>query len=78
MQIARIQEQPCSPRIQTLKENMLSEKRYATIEQARIITESYRSTTGEPRCIQRAKALNSAFCRICQPQPSLQDGHFRT
>ena len=64
MQIARIQEQPCSPRIQTLKENMLSEKRYATIEQARIITESYRSTTGEPRCIQRAKALNSAFCRM--------------
>lgn len=64
MQITRISELPCSERIKTLKENMLSETRYATIEQARIITESYQSTVGEPRCIQRAKALNAALNRM--------------
>lgn len=64
MQITQICALGCSGRIQKLKENMLSETRYATIEQARIITESYQSNAGEPRCIQRAKALNAALNRM--------------
>ena len=52
---------PMSERIAVLKKEMLDEPRYATIEQARIITKSYRQTEGQPRCIQRAKALKAAL-----------------
>ena len=52
---------PMSERIAVLKKEMLDESRYATIEQARIITKSYRQTEGQPRCIQRAKALKAAL-----------------
>lgn len=51
-------------RIGMLKEKMLAEPRYASIEQARIITKSYQRTQGEPRCIQRAKALKAALTEI--------------
>lgn len=37
---------PMSERIAVLKKEMLDESRYATIEQARIITKSYRQTEG--------------------------------
>lgn len=46
---------PMSGRIAVLKKEMLDESRYATIEQARIITKSYRQTEGQPRCIQRGE-----------------------
>ena len=39
-------------RIRTLKERMLSEPRYASIEQAKIITESYQHHEDEPRVLQ--------------------------
>ena len=52
---------PMSERIAVLKKEMLDESRDATIEQARIITKSYRQTEGQPRCIQRAKALKAAL-----------------
>ena len=48
-------------RIKTLKERMLSEPRYASIEQARIITESYQQHEHEPRMLQRAYALKAAL-----------------
>lgn len=48
-------------RIRKLKERMLSEPRYASIEQAKIITESYRRHEGEPRMLQRAYALRAAL-----------------
>ena len=51
-------------RIRKLKEEMLAEPRYATIEQARIVTESYRHSEGSPRCIQRALALKDALTKI--------------
>ena len=50
-----------SNRIQRLKERMLSEPRYASIEQAKIITESYRQHEKEPRMLQRAYALKAAL-----------------
>lgn len=55
---------PCSERIRILREKMLAEPRYATIEQARIITKSYQATEDQPRCIQRAKALKAALEEI--------------
>ena len=39
---------PMSERIAVLKKEMLDEPRYATIEQARIITKSYRQTEDTP------------------------------
>lgn len=47
--------------IEALKEKMLAEPRYASIEQARIITRVYRATEGEPACIRRAKALKASL-----------------
>ena len=41
----------CPERIRVLKEDMVSEPRYATIEQARIVTRSYQASEGKPRCI---------------------------
>ena len=43
---------------------MLDEPRYATIEQARIVTRSYQETEGEPSCIVRAKALKASLTQI--------------
>lgn len=56
-----IQALPVSDRVLKLKEEMLREERFATVEQAHIITESYRKTEGSPRCIQRAMALKAAL-----------------
>lgn len=51
-------------RIQELKEKMLAEPRFASIEQARIITEVYKENEGKPRILQRALALQAALSRI--------------
>ena len=64
IQRVRISKLKCSERIGKLKAEMLEEPRYASIEQARIVTESYRETEGEPRCIQRAKALKASLEKI--------------
>lgn len=48
-------------RIASLKEQMLSEPRYASIEQAKLITESYQAHEGEPRMLQRAYSLAAAL-----------------
>ncbi|MEA4965955.1 MAG: formate C-acetyltransferase/glycerol dehydratase family glycyl radical enzyme [Oscillospiraceae bacterium] len=52
---------PQSDRVARLKERMLEEPRYASIEQARIITKSCRESEGDARCIRRAKALRAAL-----------------
>ena len=49
-------------RIKYLKDKMLSEPRYASIEQALIITDSYKQKhEDEPRIIQRALALKASL-----------------
>ena len=53
-----------SARIRILKEEMLEEPRFASIEQARIITKSYQENEGRPRCIQRAMALKASLMQI--------------
>lgn len=51
-------------RIDVLKEKMLSEPRYASIEQAKIITDSYKEHENEPRIMQRAYSLKAALEKI--------------
>ena len=46
-------------RVTYLKDKMLSEPRYASIEQALIITDTYKKNEGQPRIIQRAKSDRS-------------------
>ena len=53
-----------TPRIETLLQKMRSQKRYASIEQARIITRSYQMNEGAPRILQRALALKAALEEI--------------
>lgn len=50
-----------SLRIRALRDKMLSEPRYASIEQARIITNTYKVNEGKPRILQRALALKAAL-----------------
>ena len=51
-------------RIETLLTKMRAQKRYASIEQARIITRSYQMNEGAPRILQRALALKAALMEI--------------
>ncbi len=51
-------------RVSRLKEKMLSEPRYASIEQAKIITETYKANETKPRIIQRALALKAALKKL--------------
>lgn len=54
----------CTDRIQYLKDKMLSEPRYVSIEQAMIITNTYKKNENKPRIIQRALALKAALEEI--------------
>lgn len=64
-------------RIRLLKEKMLSEPRYASIEQARIITETYKANEEKPRIIQRALSLKAALeqMKICAEPEELIVGN---
>ena len=54
----------CTQRISTLLQKTQDEPRYASIEQARIITRCYRENEDKPRILQRALALNAALNEI--------------
>lgn len=43
---------------------MLAEPRYVSIERARIITNRYKASEGQHRCIQRALALKAALSEV--------------
>jgi pyruvate-formate lyase len=51
-------------RIETLKDRMLSVPRYASIEQAKIITDTYKAHEDEPRIMQRAYSLKNCLEKI--------------
>ncbi len=51
-------------RVARLRDKMLSEQRFASVEQAKLITGSYRETEGQPRILRRAHALVSAMEKI--------------
>ena len=53
-----------SPRIKILKEKMLSQKRYASVEQALIITETYKQNEDNPVIIKRALALKNSLLKL--------------
>jgi formate C-acetyltransferase len=50
-----------SVRVLALKEKMLAEPRYMSVEQAKIITEVYRENPGDPSQLLRAKSLSAAL-----------------
>ena len=53
-----------SPRINALKERMLAEPRWLSIEQAVIVTEYYKAHPDAPRAIQRAESLAGTLRQI--------------
>ena len=53
-----------SPRIKILKEKILSQKRYASVEQALIITETYKQNEDNPVIIKRALALKNSLLKL--------------
>ena len=53
-----------SERISVLKNKMLSEPRYASIEQALIITETYKNNEDKPKIIKRALALKNTLLNL--------------
>ncbi|MDR0600009.1 MAG: formate C-acetyltransferase/glycerol dehydratase family glycyl radical enzyme [Treponema sp.] len=55
---------PMTNRIFRLKARLYKEPRYVSIEQAVIITETYKTRQGEPRILQRAHALKAALENI--------------
>jgi len=59
--IKAINELDSTDRISRLKEKMLSEPRYMSIEQAKLITEAYAENQGKPAIIKRAMALRKAL-----------------
>lgn len=46
-----------SERVKALRDELLSTDEVMCYERARLVTESYRSTEGEPQILRRAKAL---------------------
>lgn len=59
-----IQELTMTERIRQLKQNMLDEPRYMSVEQARIITETYKKNEDKPVNIKRALSLAHSLERI--------------
>ena len=53
-----------SPRVRILKEKMLSQKRYASVEQALIITETYKENEDKPVIIKRALSLKNSLIKL--------------
>ena len=51
-------------RVKNIRERILSEPRYASIEQAMIITDTYKKNENQPRIIQRALALKASLEQI--------------
>jgi pyruvate formate-lyase/glycerol dehydratase family glycyl radical enzyme len=60
----RIADLKSTSRITSLKEKMLIEPRYLSLEQALLITECYKENENLPRILQRAKSLALALNRI--------------
>ena len=51
-------------RVQTLKDKMLAQPRYVSIEQAMIITNTYKEHEAESKMMKRAYALYNALCQL--------------
>ncbi|MEN6634973.1 MAG: formate C-acetyltransferase/glycerol dehydratase family glycyl radical enzyme [Clostridiaceae bacterium] len=60
----KLDQLPMSHRVQKLKEVMFAEERFASVEQAKIVTEVYRAHGDLPRNILRALSLKEALLKI--------------
>lgn len=54
----------CTARIKKLTQNMLEEPRYVSLEQAKIVTESYQENEGMPKALKRAESLAASLKKI--------------
>ena len=61
---SKLDQLPLSLRVQTLKQIMFAEERFASVEQAKIVTDVYRAHADLPRNILRALALKEALAKI--------------
>ena len=61
LDLDRLNRTPQSLRIETLKQKMLDEPRFMSIEQARIITAVYQANPDQPVIMKRALALRAAL-----------------
>ena len=64
LDIKRLTQLKKSDRIDVLKDKMLAEDRYMSIEQALIVTDVYKNNTGKPVILKRALALRAALERL--------------
>lgn len=64
LDVARLSRLPQNKRIDILKEKMLAEDRYMSIEQALIITEVYKNNSSKPVIMKRALALRAALEKL--------------
>jgi pyruvate formate-lyase/glycerol dehydratase family glycyl radical enzyme len=55
---------PMSDRVRDMYDRTTNEQRFVSIEQAKIITKSYRETEGQPRILRRAQSLARALREI--------------
>ena len=62
--IASIMHLNMTARVEQLRADMLAEERYASIEQAVIVTKVYKENEEQPVCIRRALALQESLRRI--------------
>jgi formate C-acetyltransferase len=60
----KLDQLPMSHRVANLKDVMFAEERYASVEQAKIVTEVYRAHGDLPRNILRALSLKEALLKI--------------
>ena len=61
---SKLDQLPLSLRVQQLKQIMFAEERFASVEQAKIVTDVYRAHADLPRNILRALALKEALTKI--------------
>ena len=59
--MAAIERKPYMDRIDRLKQRVLKTKPEMDLENAKIMTESFKETAGEPLCIRKAKAFRRQF-----------------
>ena len=62
--ISKIQDIQITDRVERLRQRMLDEKRFISVEQARLITEAYKAHSDCSAIMKRAYALQGAFCQM--------------
>jgi len=65
VELRYLEKRGCTPRIEYLREQYFKNRPTVCIHRARIYTQVFKETEGEPMCLRRAKA----FKRLCEEKP---------